>query len=62
MALKDPDDGNGTIVPPTPDPNPPAAIVSGKQQALKQIKLIKKQIDGIEKWIKKLPNKPASKK
>jgi hypothetical protein len=49
------------IPPPGSDPNPPAARVSGKQQALKQLKLIKKQIDGIEKWIKTLPNKPPAK-
>ena len=56
------DDGDGTIVPPTPDPNPPLARITGKQQALKQLKSIKKQIDGIEKWIKTLPNKPPAKK
>ncbi|HYL77420.1 MAG TPA: hypothetical protein VEU96_24615 [Bryobacteraceae bacterium] len=56
------DDDDGTIVPPTPDPNPPAAQVTGKQQALKQLKSIKKQLDAVEKWVKKLPNKPPAKK
>jgi len=62
MALLDPDDGDGTIVPPTPDPNPPAARISGKKQALKQIQLIKKQLNALEKWVKMQPNKPAAKK
>ena len=63
MAKNTPDDGDGNIIPPpTPDPNPPASQISGKQQALKQIRLIKKQLNVLEKWVKKQPNKPAAKR
>ncbi|HEV2690722.1 MAG TPA: hypothetical protein VGV35_19335 [Bryobacteraceae bacterium] len=55
---------DGTIIPPPgSDPNPPSGSqVSGKAQALKQIASIKKQLNALEKFVKKLPNKSAARK
>jgi hypothetical protein len=49
------------IPPPGTDPNPPDAI-DGKTSALRQIELIKKQLNELEKCLQKMPDWKGRKK